>query len=340
MKLLSRPPIRTLGLLAGIALLSACSKTEQADNSEETPAVEAKSFFAPRPGETWKYKVQKEIPIELQLSELDASRHPEPTESGHLITFEQVRTCLGEREIEGLNEELTTIAITEDGKVLGEELYEISAVGIFSRGWIPAGVEDALANLLPEGVAIATANMQPGQQWQSAGTDPGTPFLFRVIERGKVTVPAGTFEAARIQITSEKISIHPITEEEHVTYLKRTLWFADGVGVVKEDIVYYGEQRVRVKQHSELVHWVVPTDKPEPAAVVVSTEGPREPVPDPVKFTPNILDEEEEAGPSSDQDENSEEEDDAPAEEDDDAPAEDALDPSDEEEEGADENED
>ena len=141
--------------------------------------------------------------------------------------------------------------------------------------------------LLEEGVAIDTPDMQPGQTWEWLGKDSGNPFLFRVIERGMVTVPAGTFQATRIQITSEKISPHPVTGDDHVTYLKRSLWFAKNVGVIKEDIVYYGEQHVRVRQRSELVHWVVPSGGSPPKKVMVNTDGPAPGAPEAEEpFTP------------------------------------------------------
>lgn len=269
------PPCQLSAVLfAGgyLLALGGCGKTAGPDTTREQDGPEV-AYFSPHPGETWKYKVQKEIPIELRLSEADAALRPQPTDTAHLITFEQIRTCTGEREIEALGKTLTTIAISENGKVMGEELYQLGPEGILSWGWIPANVKNGEAHLLEEGVAIATPDMQPGQTWEWLGRDSGNPFLFRVIERGMVTVPAGTFQATRIQITSEKISPHPVTGDDHVTYLKRSLWFAKDVGVIKEDIVYYGEQHVRVRQRSELVHWVVPSGGPPPKKVMVNTDG-------------------------------------------------------------------
>lgn len=257
------------GYLPGLA---GCGKHGDPDTTSEQkdPPV---AYFTPDPGEVWKYKVQKEIPIEFRLSEADAALRPQRTDTAHLITFEQVRTCTGNRKIEALGKTLTTIAISENGKVMGEELYQIGPGGILSWGWVPANVKDEEAHLLEEGVAIATSDMQPGQAWESLGSEPDCPFLFRVIEAGRVTVPAGTFQATRIQITSKKISPHPVTGEDHITYLKRSLWFAKEVGVIKEDIVYYGEHHVRVKQRSELVHWVAPPAEPRPETVMVNTAG-------------------------------------------------------------------
>jgi hypothetical protein len=258
-----------LGLAWACALLSGCGgeahENALSDDDPVAPEENGSVFFSPRKGEVWKYKVQKEIPIELELSEDDAAPPPERTESGHLITFERVRTCTGRKHILPAEKILTTIQISENGELRGEELYDLGGEGVISRGWIPAGTPASEAKLLTPGVTLATPNMRPGQIWESMGREPGRSFLFRVIEQCQVTVPAGTFDTSRIQIISE----------QDTSALKRTVWFAEKVGIVKEEVTYYGELRVRVRERSELVHWVVPSnDRPvEPSVVVRIQEG-------------------------------------------------------------------
>ena len=286
-------------------LVSGCgsnNEDEVGDQKAEGAGQGAEHFYNPREGEVWRYKVQKEIPLELRLSEADAARRPERTESSHLITFERVRTCTGTRQPAGAEKMLTTMEISENGEFLGEELYEISPEAVLSRGWIPAS-DDEEANVLESGVALATAKMQPGQVWEGVGRDPGRSFLFRVIEVTKVTVPAGIFEAARIQITSE----------QEGRGLKRTVWFAENVGIVKEEVVYFGPQRVRVREHSELVHWVIPAGDPPPEAAVVSTGDEPSDDPEPAEDEPPVEDgssEEGEPEPESTEENDEESEDD------------------------------
>jgi hypothetical protein len=263
-----------LGLAWACALLSGCGEEPDenalSDEGPAAPEENGRVFFSPRKGEVWKYKVQKEIPIELQLSDDDADPPPERTESGHLITFERVRTCTGRKHILGAEKMLTTMQISENGELRGEELYGLGGEGVISRGWIPAGTPVSEAKLLTPGVALATPNMRPGQIWERMGREPGRSFLFRVIEQCQVTVPAGTFDTFRIQIISE----------QDTSALKRTIWFAEKVGIVKEEVIYYGELRVRVRERSELVHWIVPSNGlPVEATVVVRTkegDGPLE----------------------------------------------------------------
>ena len=271
-------------LITGILVLvvTGCKQWRDSDPAGLNPAnpgnIPQIAYFTPVPGEVWKYRVHKEIPIELRLSEADASLRPQRTDNAHLITFEQVRTCTGKREISRLGKNLTTIAISENGKTLGEELYQIGPEGILSWGWIPANVTEEDAPLLDEGVTIASPSMEPGQSWQSFGRDSENPFLFRVIEREQITVPAGSFRAIRIQITSRKITPHPASGETHITHLKRSLWLAEEVGVIREDTVYYDEQHVKVKQRSELVRWAPPSSRSHPKSVIINTTGKESPL--------------------------------------------------------------
>ena len=261
-------------VLAAAGLLAVGCGKMGADGSESADANSAgqgvEGYFNPQNGETWKYKVQKEVPIEIALSVAEASRRPQRTESGHLITFERVRTCTGPRQLEGGAGTVTSMEILENGIRRGEELYDIGPKGIFSRGWLGHEQDKAGARvLLKDPVPIAMTKMQPGQVWTASGLDPDRRFLFRVIEHARVTVPAGKFDAARIQITSSLGG----------KSLKRTIWFAENVGIVKEESVYYGPQRTRVREHAELVHWVVPSTAPPGEENLVSKPDQEEPPP-------------------------------------------------------------
>jgi hypothetical protein len=132
--------------------------------------------------------------------------------------------------------------------------------------------------------------MEAGQVWEGVGLDPARTFLFRVIERAQVTVPAGTFDAARIQITSDHFS----NDDEDVMTLKRTVWFAENVGIVKEEVVSYDSQKVLVRESAELIHWVIPSEDEPSGATIVTTEDRLVPEPndtdEPVEIEPAIED--------------------------------------------------
>lgn len=252
-----------LALLLGATLMTYGCKEKRSPNLQEAllpkrANVPGVPYFSPIPGEIWKYRIEKQIPLRVPLSPADASHYTESTDTAQLITFEQTRRCNGKRNLGNGKPVLTAIAISENGKLLGEELYQINENGILSWGWIPAHLKAEEAQLLEKGVPLAKASMRPGQYWKGNGREPGNPFLFKVIEQEEVTVPAGTFQATRIQITNESRSLNPVTGEDQATSLKRSLWLAKDVGILREETVYYSAEHVTVKQSSELVQWVLP----------------------------------------------------------------------------------
>ena len=92
--------------------------------------------------------------------------------------------------------------------------------------------------------------MTGGQSWSVASGDSGRHFSLQVIERTNLTVPAGTFEAARLRI------ITTIGDKQST---KRTIWFAENIGIVKEEVIHYDASQIRVREHLELSDWVLPT---------------------------------------------------------------------------------
>lgn len=269
MSMLQRMTRDGIGPLILALLLTNCGEplNSAEDTSPEDETTQgAEGFFRPVKGEVWHYRVQKEIPLQVTLTEADRARRPERTESGYLFTFERIRTCNGTRLAKQVNEELTTMEVFEGGERKGEELYDINERGVYTRAWIPQGMDpDRPGVLLKEGVVLATPALQPGQVWKGEGAKGGREFLFRVMEIGPVTVPAGTFEAARIQMAA--------SPDNRGRSLKRTVWFAENVGIVKEEVVSYGPQRTLVREYSELVHRVIPppeaprTDELQEAAI-------------------------------------------------------------------------
>lgn len=252
-------------LLGGLLMTYGCREKRPPDLqgalSPQGIDIPGVPYFNPLPGEIWKYKVEKKIPLGVALSPADASHHTESTDAAQLITFEQTRRCTGKRNLRNGRPVLTAISISENGKLLGEELYQINENEVLSWGWIPAHLKAENAQLLEKGVPLAKTSMRPGQSWESNGREPGNPFLFKVIEQEEVAVPAGIFQATRIQITNESSSFNPVTGKDQATSLKRTLWLAKDVGILKEETVYYSGEHVTVKQRSELVQWILPKNR-------------------------------------------------------------------------------
>lgn len=245
-------------LTATLCLACACISMSVAQENSEIPRRKQglANFFEPRPGETWSYKVERRLPRNARLSAEDEARNPSFSPAGYRVEFVRKRLCIGMRQPDGTDERLTCFDLFEDGVLKERELYEIGPEGLFGRGWARTD-HGRDRTVLTEPIPIAFPRMEAGKSWEALGNDIQREFSFRVIERAEITVPAGTFEAARIQITSESAGNH----------LKHTIWFAENVGIVKEESVRSSAETVLLREKSELIDWHVPDpDAPNPYA--------------------------------------------------------------------------
>ena len=105
----------------------------------------------------------------------------------------------------------------------------------FSREWSfrcsAAGITPIAAGTKFTGVQYGT-DLTPGAKWSWtwAATGISAKYQYRVVGKESVTVPAGTFEAVRVDytavVTSETRGVRPT--------LHGTLWIVSGVGLVKQ----------------------------------------------------------------------------------------------------------
>ncbi|HEX7831550.1 MAG TPA: hypothetical protein VF787_17980 [Thermoanaerobaculia bacterium] len=75
-------------------------------------------------------------------------------------------------------------------------------------------------------------DLKPGSEWTWtwAGTGISAAYTYRVTKTEKVTVPAGTFDAARVEYTA----IAKSETRGELPQITGTLWMAEGVGLVKQ----------------------------------------------------------------------------------------------------------
>lgn len=274
----SRPSILFLPALLCAALLGCGEEPSQAEfkpSPKKSKTVEQHQgqglpgFFNPRAGETWTYKVLRDVPPDTVLNDDDQLASTDLPGGGYRFTLERKRVCLGVQTPPESDIELTAFDLSEDGIPNGREFLDISADGMIARGWKPAGKLDLKLQLLTPGVLLASPQMSGGQVWKSMGTSPSQEFQFRVLERTTLDLPAGSYETVRLQMNSG-------TESRAV---RRTLWFAENVGIVKEEILYFNERKITLRESAELISWTAPTED--------------EPIPE----TPEAPDEEEESSP-------------------------------------------
>jgi hypothetical protein len=187
------------------------------------------------------------------LNDDDQLRSADLPGGGYRFSLKRQRVCLGPTTPANADGELTVMELFEDGVTLGQEYLDIGADGMVARGWIPAGTPPPKLQLLTPGVLLASPLMAGGQVWTSVGANPNQEFQFRVLERTMLTVPAGTYEAVRLQMNSG-------TGKRAV---RRTLWFAENVGILKEETIYYNESRITMREASELTSWTQPAPETE-----------------------------------------------------------------------------
>lgn len=242
--------------LAGLVFQGCRSKEEAGSPPPPRSAQGVEGFYQPQTNESWTYAGTRSFPPGTNLSPADAEQARELPNGALVIDFERRRVCSGTYRPENADRDLTSFDIYDDGILSEREIYDITAAGVIGRGWAPAEIDLSDGVLLNPGVKIAIPGMTGGQSWSVASKDSGRFFNLQVIERADITVPAGTFEAARLRITANG--------QDRST--KRTIWFAENVGIVKEEVIHYDRQQVRVREQMELVLWALPTLTGQPSA--------------------------------------------------------------------------
>ena len=154
-----------------------------------------------------------------------------PEETQALRFLQTVRSDLGEvtAELTFRDREVrdTIVRWTEtfavEGRAAREEVssFRCSKEGItpIDEGTEFSGVQ--YGNELAEG---------GGWTWSWAGTGISASYDYRVAGREKVTVPAGTFDAVRVNYTAKVLS----ETRGELGPVHGTLWIVEGVGLVKQ----------------------------------------------------------------------------------------------------------
>jgi hypothetical protein len=246
-----------LAVAIGILATTACREgsTTTGTPTPEIPGLDG--FFNPQAGEVWVYAVTRDFAPGSRLRPVEDARATELPDGAKRITFERRRICVGLERPAGAEKALTTFALYEDDRLVEREFYDISSAGLIGRGWTPAPEAGPAVTPAPEGilltpgVTIALPHMVGGQSWTAPGANNGPLFHLDVIERATVNVPAGEFETARIRLTTGGTK----------RSTKRTVWFAENVGIVKEEVTHYGPGSILVREELVLTKWAPPSDK-------------------------------------------------------------------------------
>ena len=185
-------------------------------------------------GDYWKYNVIVEIPEGI-TSEGAAAIETE---------VERVRTYVGKVPVVNGAPPIDAFDVTTPGSPRQRELVDITDDKIMMRGSMMPDQAGAKPILLEKPVLFVIAGMRPGQQSLKIGVTGGqTNRGLKVVAREKVRTAAGDFESIRILMTGNDGPVE----------IRKTTWFAAGVGIVKEEKTRYADGKLLVRETSDLI---------------------------------------------------------------------------------------
>lgn len=231
--------------IIGTLALTSC-KEEQAPPPATTPQTPAAAvtpdpkaageipLLAIKKGDFWRYVVQVEVTSQDQ-----------PDSPPQITRHETTRTFLGKIKPAADKPEVDAFEVVVPNTPTERELVEIYDDRILMRGSIR--ITDGVASppmWLEPPVPFVLSNIRTGSSMPALSVAEGerTRGIF-VVGREDVTVPAGTFRAIRLLMTGKDLELE----------MRRTIWFAPGVGIVKELNTRYTKEIMLLRQTQELV---------------------------------------------------------------------------------------
>jgi hypothetical protein len=231
--------IRYLALLACVPpLFSSCGEKEKPQEKAVDQAIlDQKAADMPilplNAGDWWKYKVSVEVPPGITSEGAAAVE----------IEHDKRRVYLGKISPgEGLPE-VDAFDVTVPGQPLERELVEIHEDRIMMRGTARPD-SDTKPVWLETAIPFVFAGMRPGMEMRPLSIQDGaSKRVTKVVARESLEVPAGTYSCIRLLMTGNDGELE----------LRRTTWFAPGIGIVKEEKTRYAGEKLLFRETTSLV---------------------------------------------------------------------------------------
>ncbi|MCU0779786.1 MAG: hypothetical protein MUF04_01640 [Akkermansiaceae bacterium] len=230
------PLFLALALVAVLVFpLGSCKKAEtrpqpatetvpstQKDPNSEPDAPSEVPLLPIKAGDFWRYQVDLEV-MNPSTAADGAAAAPETR------SFSVTRTYLGKLPVKPDKPPVDVFEVVTPGEETERELVEIHADQIHLRGSVP--FKDGVAGKpiwLDTPVPFVAANIRAGSSLPSISMAEGEVTRgIQVVGREEVVVPAGTFRAIKLLMSGMDSKAAGIE-------MRRTTWFAPGVGIVKE----------------------------------------------------------------------------------------------------------
>jgi hypothetical protein len=191
-------------------------------------------LLTPTPGDAWIYQVRLRIPAGVTsatAAEVDTA-------------YESVRTFLGKVSAGAGFPEADCFEVSVPGSPREREFVEMHPDRILIRGSLLMRPENPRSLWLDRPVTFVSAGMKAGDSLpDSVSMDGGIIRRTKVIGREDVTVPGGTFRCIRLLTTGSDGELD----------LRRTVWFAPGTGIVREEKSRYRRDRLVMREVRELM---------------------------------------------------------------------------------------
>jgi hypothetical protein len=227
-----------LSILLAVSLLPACQSKKSSEATAPSPAdatlIQQDTPILPvNIGDAWIYEVHLEIPADVTSAGASA------VDTKH----QRTRTYLGKvSAAEGLPE-TDCFEIHVPGSAKEREFVEILEDRILMRGSLIMRQETTQPMWLATPIPFVIAGMKPGTSLPELKTADGS--LSRkteIIAREDLTVPAGTFHCVRMLTTGSDGDIE----------LRRTIWFAPGKGIIREEKTRYRHDQLIYRENHQL----------------------------------------------------------------------------------------
>lgn len=225
-----------IALVFLIVSLVSCDRLNRPKASVE-PEAAAKSdlpLLPVRRGDVWGYRVLLEIPENVTGSGAAA------VES----VYQRTRNYLGKISPAAGLPEVDCFEVTSPRTPTEREFVEIHDDRILMRGSMILRPETTQPMWLDHPVPFVIAGMKAGTETPELQVPGGSlSRKTQVIAREEVNVPAGRFPSIRLLMSGTDGDLE----------LRRTIWFAPGTGIVREEKIRYRLGKVIFKETQELV---------------------------------------------------------------------------------------
>lgn len=199
-------------------------------------------------GDTWDYRVVVEAPHGAVMPGGEDIAIKKTVE-GVRATFKKSRVYAGKTKPKADRPAFDTFQMVRSGRIVEFEFSDFQKDAVYALGSKDTTRKESPVVLLNQPLLIYSSANQPGDRWEiKSGDGVKSPLFnreFRIFGEEEVEVPAGKFTGVRIVMTGLSGQ----------TEIKRTVWFAKGVGFVKEEKTYYSDSKRLIHQTMELTNF-------------------------------------------------------------------------------------